>query len=711
VRPNKIRLHVYQGILVSDGEKLRGAVLDLPDQVLAKEAPKELTVRSIYSDRVLTAALTRGLAGPAPQLMLLLADDALEAILYKADEPKLLKPDKIDDDECYRVEIEAPKGTAVFWIDQDTYALRRIDLPTDELRQAIGRGAQLDSISLVVEFKGVRLGGEVDAKAFQFETPPGAKLVTFFVPPHPAQLLGKAVPDFTFTDLDGNPVTPASLKEKIVVMDFWATWCGPCRQSLPLLNKVYEKFKDNEKLAFLAVSVDQPNVENKQLREMLDNLGVRVPVARDLQRQSTEFKISGIPSMFILGPDGIVQDYEIGGNPEVAATLPEKIDKLLAGKNIYEEPLAKYQEQLKSYERAAEETGDQSSGDPFTRQQKIPRAEIAKRSDPKTLNFKSLWKCTELTEPGNILVVPQADGPPQLFVIDGWTSVTQVGADGSVVATHQLKIPQGEVVSFLRTGTAGDGKRYFAGSAPGIQQLHLFDENWDLLLSFPKDVQDAPHAGMADVQLADLNGDGTLELYAGYRGDVGVQGVSLEGERQWSNRSIAMVLGMVVTGSDQKNQRQLLCTCNRGSLVMLDAEGKNKGEVALPNRLLRFIAAADLEGNGQTQYCGLSTIALGADVAVGLTLQGKELWSYELPKGVHGRPIEAVVAGNLSGSPPGQWLLAAADGSIHILAADGNLIDQFNYGAALSGLAVAQLNGRPVLLVAAQGGLEALQVE
>jgi hypothetical protein len=59
----------------------------------------------------------------------------------------------------------------------------------------------------------------------------------------------------------------------------------------------------------------------------------------------------------------------------------------------------------------------------------------------------------------------------------------------------------------------------------------------------------------------------------------------------------------------------------------------------------------------------------------------------------------------------GQWLLPGADGSIHILSADGRLFDKFNYGAALQGLATVEINGQPVLVVASANGLEAWRVE
>ena len=88
VRPNKVRLQAYQAMLVCDGTKLRAAIDDVPGQVLVKQAPGKLSLKTIYSDRILATALS-GFAGPLPQAMLLLADDPLKAMLRDAEEPAL----------------------------------------------------------------------------------------------------------------------------------------------------------------------------------------------------------------------------------------------------------------------------------------------------------------------------------------------------------------------------------------------------------------------------------------------------------------------------------------------------------------------------------------------------------------------------------------------------------------------------------------------
>ena len=95
------------------------------------------TIKTLLADRMLGRTLMQGIAGPTPQLMLLLTDDPIKALLHDAEEPILSEPGQIGDRACYRVQIKRPDGTAVYWIDQETYVLRRIVMPTDQLRQAI----------------------------------------------------------------------------------------------------------------------------------------------------------------------------------------------------------------------------------------------------------------------------------------------------------------------------------------------------------------------------------------------------------------------------------------------------------------------------------------------------------------------------------------------------------------------------------------------
>jgi thiol-disulfide isomerase/thioredoxin/outer membrane lipoprotein-sorting protein len=711
-RPDKIRVQSCQGMVVCNGKEVFAAIEDLPGQVVQKKAPIRVTMKTLYADRILASALTQGI-GVLPQAILLLSENPMKSLLGDDENPKLLESGQIDGRDCYRVRTKGPDGDATFWVDQETFILRRILLPADEIRRAMSESQKVDRVSLIAEFTGAKIDGKIDPKAFAFQVPQGAEITKFFIPPHTAQLLGKRVPDFKFVSLDGKPFTPESLDGKVTVLDFWATWCGPCKQSLPEMQKIYEEYKDNPKVAFYAVSVDQPETENKALEKTFADLKLSIPILRNVEQAAAAFKFTGIPTTFIIGADGLVQDYEMGGNPKVAEELPGKIKKLLAGENIYEKLLKQYQDLLQQYAKKIEESSENEPafGVPTIEERKLPETKTAPRSEPSTMKLKPLWKCTEVKSPGNIVVINDKNKPPRLAVVENWKSIAEVGLDGKVIAQHELKLDENEVIGSLRSGVGADGHRYTVAFLTTQQRCHLLDENWKLLVSYPQEALKKPHGGIADVELGDLAGDGTLKMYVSYWGVVGVQGVSLEGKRLWANRALSNVIGIAIGDPDDKGHRSLYCTDNTGSLIALDAQGERQGEVKIPNQRLHWIVASDLRNDGKSLWCGMTSPNVGENVAIGLSLAGEDLWEYVLPVGVQPQPIEPIVAGRVTRDGAGQWIFPGPDGSIHILSADGKLLDKFNSGVMLQGLATVEIDGRPALILSSSKGIEAWKIE
>ena len=124
--------------------------------------------------------------------------------------------------------------------------------------------------------------------------------------------------------------------------------------------------------------------------------------------------------------------------------------------------------------------------------QLLPQSGIAEKSEPTAMKLAPLWENTDLETPGNILVVPGPDAAPRLLVIHGGKAVVELDAGGKIVANHVLEIPEREYVTLLRTDVGADGRRYFVGTTPGLQQVHLFDDQWKLLWSFPPDAYEQP---------------------------------------------------------------------------------------------------------------------------------------------------------------------------------------------------------------------------
>ncbi|MEN6558618.1 MAG: TlpA disulfide reductase family protein, partial [Thermoguttaceae bacterium] len=541
VRPNKIRLQSQFAVLVCDGKKLFAAVEGQPDQVLERAAPSKVSPQTLLADQVLAGALMQGLGGPMPQIALLMVDDPIGRYLQDADPPTLSEPGQIAGDDCYRVKVRRPDGVTTFWIDQKTFLLRRLVMPTDDLLREIREQQPVDHVSLVADFTGARIDAAVDPKAFEFEAPSGAKVVPYFLPPDIAQQLAKKAAGLKFTNMDGKPVTVESLAGKVTVLEFWATYCGWCRQSLPGLDKVREQFKNNPKAAFYAVSVDLPKVDDKTLRQFVDELKVHIPILRDVdQTVVPALKLGAslpLPVTLVLGPDGVIQDGWLGYDPKQADGLSAKIEKLLAGQNIYDKPLKEYQEKLARYAEMLNRAyaGESPTVEPAAESQRLPEVKIAARSEPTRLKLSPLWKSTDVKSPGNILVFSDPNGQPRLAVVDGWKSVAEIDVDGKLIGRHPLNLAEEELIANLRSAVDAKGRRYTVAFFASQQRCHVLDEHWKHVVSYPADALKNPHRGIASVELGDLDGDGRLKLYVSYWGVVGVQAASLEGHRIWSN--------------------------------------------------------------------------------------------------------------------------------------------------------------------------------
>lgn len=716
-RPGKVRLQAYGAMLVCDGTKMYGSIEDQPGEVLVRDAPSRLTLQSLYADRVLAMALTQNFAGATPQVMLMLGPDPLKALLGEGGEPALAEPGKIDDRDCYRVQIRRPEGVTTLWIDQADSVLRRVVLPTDELRQYLSQQQPIDRISLVADFTGAKLDEKIDPKAFAFEVPEGAEIVKFFIPPELAymKLLGKKSPDFKFIDPEGKPVTLESLAGKAVVLDFWATWCPPCKKGLPILQAAYEKFKDNPKVAYYAVSVDEPGIDTKDVAKTLEGLKVTIPMLRDPEKTAVAFRFQSIPTTFLLGPDGVVQGCEGGVNPQYIDELPAHIEKLLAGENVFEKPLQEFKDKLEKYakmlETAAAGDATGAAGEGIVENREIPEVKIAERTEPAKFKLASAWKCDGVKSPGNLLVVRDKDGPVRLLAIEDWRSIAEIGSDGKLIAMHKLDIDENELIGNLRSGVGADGKRYFVAFLSTQQRCHVLDADWKLVTSYPEDALKHPHSGISDVEIGDLDGDGQLKLYISYWGAVGVQAASLEGKRLWSNRQFSNAISLAIGDPNDKGQRSAYCTDTAGAIIVLDSRGERQNELRIPDQMVQAIFAADLRGDGQLLWCGITAPKLGQNEAIGISTKGELLWQYAMPDGVQRQPIELVIPGKIVREGPGQWLLPGPDGSIHILSADGTLYDKFNFGAALQGLATIEIDGQPGLVVATEKGIEAFKAE
>jgi thiol-disulfide isomerase/thioredoxin len=151
----------------------------------------------------------------------------------------------------------------------------------------------------------------------------------------------RVVPDFRFKTLDGKSISMQELSGKVVLIDFWATWCGPCKNALPHLREIAQKFQ-GQPLVVLSISLDEDETTwksfvagNAMTWAQYRDGGFDGPIA-------TQFGVKAIPTTFTVDKDGFVQDRRVGdGNIET--TIKELIAQAQNGAGKAEEAKAQAQ--------------------------------------------------------------------------------------------------------------------------------------------------------------------------------------------------------------------------------------------------------------------------------------------------------------------------------------------------------------------------------
>jgi peroxiredoxin len=136
-------------------------------------------------------------------------------------------------------------------------------------------------------------------------------------------------PDWKLTDLEGNAVSSADFKGKVMVVDFWATWCAPCRSEIPGYVDLYRKY-GKDRLAIVGVSLDEagPDV----VKAFVKKFGVTYPIVMGNDAVQNAFGgMDSIPTTFLIDQRGQIRDKKVGAEP--TDEYEKKIASLLEAKS------------------------------------------------------------------------------------------------------------------------------------------------------------------------------------------------------------------------------------------------------------------------------------------------------------------------------------------------------------------------------------------
>jgi peroxiredoxin/outer membrane lipoprotein-sorting protein len=286
--------------LLSDGQRITTYVYSL-NQYMQQDAPPRADSLGLpspppnspmarYFDArqgVLAATVT----GPAT---LTLEERAVDCWLVRADN---VPPQQLASD-------STATSVTTFWVDQARGLVLR-DSTTVTARNPQTSGTM--TMTQVTGYDRARSNGPLADSLFVFTPPAGAQLVKQFGQAEtPSPLVGKPAPPFTLKGLKGSTVSLAAYKGRVVLLDFWATWCGPCRIEMPEVEKLYKELKPKGLVVFgVNQGEDVPTVQ-----KFLADKPYTFPILLDTKIEvGGKYQAEAIPTLVVIGKDGKVSSY------------------------------------------------------------------------------------------------------------------------------------------------------------------------------------------------------------------------------------------------------------------------------------------------------------------------------------------------------------------------------------------------------------------
>ena len=237
------------------------------------------------------------------------------SLVERVENATIVGHETLGDRECVVMEVtypddlearESPEGPITLWIDKQ----RHIVLKERFRTQMPIAPTQSVPILRTMEITNARINEALPDSLFAFVAPDGALEV------QPQDLfeqsfVGQPAPDFTLTGIDGEEVALSSLRGSVVLLDFWASWCGPCRIELPTVQKLHETFPDD--LVVLGINNEEPGIA----RAFASETGITFRTLSDVSnKMAASYDVQAIPTVFVIDREGQIVEHYVGVRSE-----------------------------------------------------------------------------------------------------------------------------------------------------------------------------------------------------------------------------------------------------------------------------------------------------------------------------------------------------------------------------------------------------------
>lgn len=237
--------------------------------------------------------------------------------------------------------IDAPVPMTI-WFDDSTSLIGELTFDLKPLyTKMVGDQMTVDKALATVGFGDVEVNADVSAAQYAFTPGAADKKVDQFGmggengPDPQLRLVGAPAPDLKGVDLDGKPLSLSDFKGKVVLMDFWATWCPPCVKGIPNIQELWSEY-ESKGVVVMGINQDDSGAKDKVVKFVADKKLTFRQFMDPEGAAGQAYLVTGIPCTVLIDAKGVIQKIHTGYSPSMKKELAADLDKLLKGESLVE---------------------------------------------------------------------------------------------------------------------------------------------------------------------------------------------------------------------------------------------------------------------------------------------------------------------------------------------------------------------------------------
>jgi peroxiredoxin/outer membrane protein assembly factor BamB len=465
---------------------------------------------------------------------------------------------------------------------------------------------------------------------------------------------GVLAPDISVTTLEGKPLKLSELKGKRVVLDFWATWRGPCVKEIPHFVKLHNETSRDE---LMIVGISQE--DESTLKSFVNKKGVNYPIASASDLPAPYKDVQSFPTTFFIDRKGVIQTVTVG------------------------------------YREFSDLKGQAITNDFEGEAKAAPLPVSGLTESDKLLSAMLVW--SNNVPGGQAICVGDWDGDSasDILVADAGKKLHVFSLDGAKKTSVSLP----DQFAAIECGHHQQKGVRLLGYTSWAPKVSVMDRSGKELWNYS-----ATMGGIDGAHWGDLDGDGTDELVVGMNGFGGVHAVSAEGKRIWHAASFGNVWNQAVIPAGKERPALVFATEAGGSVQVFDAKGKVLRSLRPRGKYYTQMTAAMIDRSNTVQV-----VAIGDGNTTAFDANGKLAWS--TPANANTSGSTAFAHGDIDGDGVSEWAFIDAAGDLVLATTTGVKLSSIAGQSGLSGFVLAPGKKTSRLITLGSESLQAFTFE